>query len=131
MLAEVGVIRRVEADEHALDNSTADAQPRHRGAGCRLMGRMGRRLGHGGEAYRPVVKSHGLGTMPDMRIQPGLVSVTFRKLSPAEVVRVAVDAGLTSIEWGGDIHVPHGDLARAKEVAAMTTEAGLSASAYG
>ncbi len=39
----------------------------------------------------------------------GLVSVTFRQLSPEEIVRVAREAGLTVIEWGGDVHVPPGD----------------------
>jgi 3-dehydroshikimate dehydratase len=45
-------------------------------------------------------------------IHPGLVSVTFRKLTPVEVAGLVKKGGLKSIEWGGDIHVPHGDLAR-------------------
>ncbi len=64
-------------------------------------------------------------------IDPGLVSVTFRKLSPREIVDLARQAGLAGIEWGGDVHVPHGDLDRAGEVAAMTTDAGLRVMAYG
>lgn len=64
-------------------------------------------------------------------IDPGLVSVTFRKLSPHEIVDLARQAGLAGIEWGGDVHVPHGDLACAGEVAAMTTGAGLRVMAYG
>lgn len=62
---------------------------------------------------------------------PGLVSITFRQLSPKEVVDLVAQAGLQGIEWGGDIHAPHGDLAKAKEVAALTREAGLQVSAYG
>jgi len=62
---------------------------------------------------------------------PGLVSVTFRKLSPPEIVRACVAARLEGIEWGGDIHVPHGDLAAARQVAALTLEAGLRIAAYG
>ena len=64
-------------------------------------------------------------------IYPGLVSVTFRKLAPREIVDLVRQAGLAGIEWGGDVHVPHGDLARAREVAAMTAGAGLRVMAYG
>lgn len=64
-------------------------------------------------------------------IHPGLVSVTFRKLSPPEIVALVQQAGLSGIEWGGDVHVPHGDLDRARAVAALTQEAGLRVMAYG
>lgn len=64
-------------------------------------------------------------------IHSGLVSITFRKLSPAEIVALVRKAGLTGIEWGGDVHVPHGDIGRAREVRAMTQEAGLRVAAYG
>ncbi len=64
-------------------------------------------------------------------LQSGLVSVTFRKLSPAEIVALVRKAGLRGIEWGGDIHVPHGDLARAREVGELTAEAALAVAAYG
>lgn len=64
-------------------------------------------------------------------IATGLVSVTFRKLAPAEVVALVREAGLQGIEWGGDLHVPHGDIARAREVGERTHEAGLAVAAYG
>ncbi len=64
-------------------------------------------------------------------MKSGLVSVTFRKLSVLEIVRVASEAGLECIEWGGDIHVPHGDLAAAREAAKLTVDHGLSVSSYG
>lgn len=64
-------------------------------------------------------------------IKDGLVSVTFRKLAPKEVVDLVGQAGLAGIEWGGDVHVPHGDLARTREVKAMTLGAGLEVAAYG
>jgi len=66
-----------------------------------------------------------------MPISPGLVSVTFRKLSPERIAARAAAAGLRAIEWGGDVHVPHGDLAVAKRVRKLTTDAGLAVSAYG
>ena len=62
---------------------------------------------------------------------PGLVSVTFRQRSVEQIVELVVQAGLNAIEWGGDIHVPHGDLARARQARQMTEGAGLTVAAYG
>ncbi|RFC45621.1 MAG: Sugar phosphate isomerase/epimerase [Verrucomicrobia bacterium] len=64
-------------------------------------------------------------------ISTGLVSITFRQLTPAEIVALVSQAGLRGIEWGGDIHVPHGNVACAREVRALTQEAGLAVAAYG
>lgn len=64
-------------------------------------------------------------------IASGLVSVTFRQLTPAEIVALAADCGLMGIEWGGDVHVPHGDVDAAQQVGAMTREAGLTIPSYG
>ncbi|HHW49193.1 MAG TPA: sugar phosphate isomerase/epimerase [Clostridiaceae bacterium] len=61
----------------------------------------------------------------------GLVSITFRNLSPKEIVSLVEKAGLDGIEWGGDIHVPHGDIRKAEEVYRMTSDAGLKVAAYG
>lgn len=62
---------------------------------------------------------------------PGLVSVTFRQLSPERVVELAVESGLKSIEWGGDIHVPHGDLSKAAKAHELCKNASVAISAYG
>src|SRR5688500_12319633 len=62
---------------------------------------------------------------------PGLVSVTFRQLAPQEIIALVVEAQLQVIEWGGDIHVPHGDTNQAEIVARWTKDAGLSVAAYG
>lgn len=64
-------------------------------------------------------------------LNSGLVSVTFRNLKPSEIVKLVLRADLNSIEWGGDIHVPHGDINTAKATAAMTIESGLAISSYG
>ncbi len=64
-------------------------------------------------------------------LKTGLVSITFRQLSVEEIVKLVSKAGLDAIEWGGDVHVPHGDVERAKEVANITTKAGLEVAAYG
>jgi sugar phosphate isomerase/epimerase len=64
-------------------------------------------------------------------LKTGLVSVTFRQLSAPEIAIIAVEAGLDAIEWGGDIHVPHGDILTAKKVAAITRSSGLKVACYG
>ncbi|NLY19085.1 MAG: sugar phosphate isomerase/epimerase [Clostridiaceae bacterium] len=64
-------------------------------------------------------------------IKTGLVSVTFRNLSPEEIIELVKKAGLDGIEWGGDIHVPHGKVEIAKDVAKKTREAGLNVASYG
>ncbi|MDD5706514.1 MAG: TIM barrel protein [Kiritimatiellae bacterium] len=61
----------------------------------------------------------------------GLVSISFRELTARQIVDAVVEAGLDGIEWGGDIHAPHGDLTRAHELDAMTREAGLRVASYG
>lgn len=64
-------------------------------------------------------------------MKSGLLSITFRKLTPQEIIKLVTQAGLDAIEWGGDIHVPPGDLAKAREIRDMTRDAGLEISSYG
>jgi hypothetical protein len=64
-------------------------------------------------------------------VLPGLVSVTFRQLTPAEVVALAEGNGMAAIEWGGDVHVPVGAHAVAREVASRCADAGIAVEAYG
>ncbi|MEC2158339.1 sugar phosphate isomerase/epimerase family protein [Virgibacillus halodenitrificans] len=60
----------------------------------------------------------------------GLCSVTFRDSSVEEVIDISKKAGISGIEWGGDVHVPPlSD--RAKEVARLTEQAGLEVVSYG
>lgn len=64
-------------------------------------------------------------------LHTGLVSVTFRQLLPAEIIALVRQVGLEGIEWGGDVHVPPGDLAQATRVCRQTQEAGLQVASYG
>ncbi|HOX86140.1 MAG TPA: TIM barrel protein [bacterium] len=61
----------------------------------------------------------------------GLVSVTFRQLSPEQIIDLLGRSGLKAIEWGGDVHVPHGNLAVARRTARLTADTGLQICAYG
>lgn len=64
-------------------------------------------------------------------LTPGIVSVTYRQLTPAALLDAARKAQLSVIEWGGDVHVPHGDISRAIHVGGMTRGAGLLPVSYG
>lgn len=61
----------------------------------------------------------------------GLTSVTFRKLTPDEIIKLCVRARVDGIEWGGDVHVPAGNIALAKEIGKKTRDAGLETFSYG
>ena len=62
---------------------------------------------------------------------PGLVSITFRALKKEEIVKLCEKNGLRAIEWGGDIHVPAGDLSAARNAAALCKDSGIKTAAYG
>jgi len=72
-----------------------------------------------------------MSTLLPRHLRPGLVSITFRKLPPDEIIRLCLETKLQGIEWGGDVHVPHGDLGRAAEVRQRCADAGLQIAAYG
>jgi hypothetical protein len=61
----------------------------------------------------------------------GLASVTFRSLSTGRIIGLAKNANLDGIEWGGDIHVPPGDIALAVKIRVETLKAGLKVLSYG
>lgn len=61
----------------------------------------------------------------------GLVSVSFRDLNTEQIIALCRENGLTEIEWGGDIHVPHGNLQTAQRVWEAAATAGLQTAAYG
>lgn len=66
-----------------------------------------------------------------MSYELGLVSISFRKNSPQEILAAMKQAGLTCIEWGSDIHAPKDDEARLQELAALQKQYGIRCCAYG
>ncbi len=62
---------------------------------------------------------------------PGLVSVTYRPMNPTEILSAVREANLSAVEWGGDVHVPHGDTKIATVVGGMTRGAGIFPISYG
>lgn len=62
--------------------------------------------------------------------EPGLCTVTFRRLPIEIIVELAEKAGLAAIEWAGDAHVPPGATTIARAAAQLCGQAGLATS-YG
>ena len=64
-------------------------------------------------------------------MKTGVCSITFRQHNPQQLIDLVVESGLAAIEWGGDVHVPHGEIGLARSVGQWTRNAGLSISSYG
>lgn len=63
--------------------------------------------------------------------QLGLVSISFRPVTPETLIEAVKAAGLSCIEWGSDVHAPCGDEARLKEIARLQAAAGIRCCSYG
>lgn len=64
-------------------------------------------------------------------IRTGMVSVTFRKLTPGAIIEQVAEAGLKFIEWGGDVHVKPGETEKAKKVGDHCRNEGIEVASYG
>ncbi|MBQ4354920.1 MAG: sugar phosphate isomerase/epimerase [Clostridia bacterium] len=62
---------------------------------------------------------------------PGLVSVTFRKHTRREIAEAMQKAGLSAIEWGGDVHVVPMDGEAVTDALAVCGEFGCRTASYG
>lgn len=61
----------------------------------------------------------------------GLVSVSFRKHTPEEILQATCAAGLSCIEWGSDVHAPCRDIATLQSLAALQAQYGVDCASYG
>lgn len=61
----------------------------------------------------------------------GLVSVSFRKHEPEQIMSAAKDAGLNFIEWGSDVHAPKDDIEKLYEIAGLQKRYGITCCSYG
>lgn len=64
-------------------------------------------------------------------ITAGLTSVTFRNMTPAQILCWCRRAGIAAVEWGSDIHVPVGAFETARSVRRLCGEAGVIPASYG
>lgn len=61
----------------------------------------------------------------------GLVSVSFRKNLPEEILSAMKDSDLSVIEWGSDVHAPSDDIQNLNELVKLQKKYGISCSSYG
>ena len=61
----------------------------------------------------------------------GLVSVSFRALSPERILSAVKESGLSCIEWGSDVHAPKDDIKGLEDIARLQKEYGIACSSYG
>lgn len=64
-------------------------------------------------------------------LTPGLVSVSFRPLSPQEILARMQESGLSHVEWGSDVHAPCNQPEALERIAAMQAQAGITCCSYG
>ena len=69
--------------------------------------------------------------MKENKYHLGLVSVSFRKHSPKEILEAVRASGLSCIEWGSDVHAPCDDIQRLNEIAELQSRYGICCSSYG
>ncbi|MBQ8511371.1 MAG: TIM barrel protein [Clostridia bacterium] len=62
---------------------------------------------------------------------PGLVTVTFRKFGIPKICTTASAAGLSLLEWGGDVHVPPMDEGAVSRAKSCSAACGLTIDTYG
>lgn len=61
----------------------------------------------------------------------GLVSISFREHSAAEIIQAAATLGLKRIEWGSDVHAPYQDIAKLKQIKSLQLIHNVSCCSYG
>lgn len=61
----------------------------------------------------------------------GLTSISFRDLDYKEIIDMCEKNKVEVIEWGGDVHVPPGNLKQAKEIGVATRAKGIKTISYG
>ncbi len=64
-------------------------------------------------------------------MKTGLVSISFRKKTVKELIKATKESGLEYIEWGGDVHIPMGNVKLARKVKRLMHGAGLKCESYG
>ena len=69
--------------------------------------------------------------MNERQYNLGLVSVSFRDRSPADILAAMKAANLTCIEWGSDVHAPCDNLENLQALAALQAEYGITCCSYG
>ena len=61
----------------------------------------------------------------------GLVSISFRELSPERILEETKKAGLSFVEWGSDVHAPSDNTEKLAELVRLQHKYGISCCSYG
>lgn len=61
----------------------------------------------------------------------GICSITFRKMTPAEIITLCAENHADAIEWGSDVHVPAGETDLAREISIECLRNGIKCPSYG
>lgn len=61
----------------------------------------------------------------------GLVSVSFRPLSPQEILSRMQESGLSYVEWGSDVHAPCDQPDTLARLTALQADSGIACCSYG
>lgn len=61
----------------------------------------------------------------------GLVSVSFRELTPFQIIDLMKSVGISVVEWGSDVHAPCKEDLQLKEIAEYQKKNGIKCSSYG
>ncbi len=69
--------------------------------------------------------------MENRKSRTGLVSISFRKHSPEEILEAMKKAEITYVEWGSDLHAPPSDLEKIKDIVNLQESYGIACSSYG
>lgn len=72
----------------------------------------------------------GIGSIKIL-IEVGLVSISFRKYQPKEILEEMKKAGLTHIEWGSDIHAPKDNTEKLHALRQLQEAYGITCCSYG
>ena len=64
-------------------------------------------------------------------MKTGLVSVSFRRESPEQILKSMRGCGLSYIEWGSDIHAPKDEPATLRQLASLQRKYHITCSSYG
>ena len=61
----------------------------------------------------------------------GLVSVSFRKLTIEEIIKLCKENNLDMVEWGSDVHAPFDDFEKLNQIVKLQSEYNISCCSYG
>ncbi len=66
-----------------------------------------------------------------MSVKTGLCSISFRALTPEEIIKEMEKCGLEVIEWGSDVHAPCDDIEKLENIVRLQQKSKVKCCSYG